>query len=157
MTITPKALASRRNAVDFAFAGEPVHLEYYPTVLSQMKAGELNDLAARANHANTEEEAQAVTLEMCQKLAPGLAAWDYVEFVNPDGTPGPMVPLTPERLAQEMEQYPDFIIACLQACFAHMQQGNATGTTASAPSAATSSPMVDSTISPVESSQNPSA
>ena len=145
MPITPHQLATRRKAVTFIFAGEPIHIEYYPAAVNAETMQEAQDIqtrliAASQDEQATEADAQALLLELGGWLTRVLASWDYLEDSSDDGTPGPMVPITAERLAHEITRFPDFIVAIINAIGQDFQQGKASGADSSAPSGATSSP-----------------
>lgn len=161
MPITPSALRQRRAVCHFEYMGETVTAEYYPASLGPETGPQLKGWIARATVAQErqdEDEARATLYEFGVWICAILAAWDYLEDA-PDPTTGAavMVPITPERLADEMARFPDFIMAVLVAIIQDRARGNVNGTTSPAPSGATSSPTVPSTPSPVKSSLSLSA
>lgn len=134
MPLTPRAIADRRAACTFTYAGEPVQITYYQgriTALSkeaiEAKQTELNALAERP-----EEEQRAALAAFVLDF---LASWDVVESVADDGTPGPLLPLDVATLAT---LDPDFLGALLAAMIEDAKAGKATGTKPPASSAAIS-------------------
>lgn len=143
MPITPSQLANRRVAVTFEFGGMTAKLEYRPAVLSGDGGTQINELRKRliaANEANDEAEVATLTQDIAAWISRLLASWDYMEDPAEDGTPGEMVPLTPERIAAEMDRFGDFIIACVAAAAEDHNAGKPSGVVSSAPSGDTSSP-----------------
>lgn len=140
MPLTPNQLLYRRVPVTFDFAGETLHIEYYPAILSGNGISQLNAMRERIQAATTDEDVKPILLEFGGWMARLLASWDYLENPNEDGTPGPMVPLTAERIAAELERFSDFITACATAAVQDYQAGKTDGAASSARSDATSSP-----------------
>ena len=132
MPFTPKKLAERVERVDFTFGGEPVFIEYRPAVLTGDGLAQFNAIQARAQVAASEEEADATLKEFGAWVSRVLSAWDYLEDPDEDGKPGPMVPLTPERVEREAKRYGDFVAACARVAMEHFTQGKAIGAASSA-------------------------
>ena len=159
MPFTPNKLARRRVSTTFPFSGENMTVEYYPAALNDDSMKERNRLvtemqALAKQHEDipvekTEERAavktqiDAVGLEFAEWLSTFFCGWEYFEDTE-DGTQGPMVPLTPERLLREMERYPDFVSACALAILHDFQEGNAQGAASSVRSGATFLPTEES-------------
>ena len=157
MPMTPDKLDTRVVTVTFPFGDDEMTIKYRPRALSLDKQQaaqksieriqELNavleDPAASAKaKAAAKAEADALNASAAAWIAEIFAWWDYVESFNEDGTPGPMVPITAERVAQELEIHTDFLQACLAATTEDYNRGKPNGAASSPPSAATSSRTV---------------
>lgn len=152
MPITPAKLATRQKPITFEYLGEPVNVSYFPAAFTRDIMQEMQDWLARINGDGvTEEEGQAILRDFGAWCCDLIASWDYCEDdgVTPQA-------LTPENLAAQIVQFPDFIIAVLMAIMTDRNQGNATGTTPLPRSDATSSQTGNSTSSPTALSRKPS-
>ena len=148
MPITPSQLTQRTKATSFPFAGEQVAIEYHPAAINDESLAQLRDLSAQINDVTDETPeatVNALYLLFGAWVARVLSWWEYNEDPAADGTPGAMVPLTPERIADEMRRFGDFVGACVQAAIVDYQGGKPTGDGSSALFDATSSPTAAST------------
>ena len=155
MPITPSQLEKRRKATPFPFAGEDVGIEYYPAAINDESLTALRTLSAKIGEITDEtpeNEVDALYLVFGAWVARILASWDYYENPAADGTPGLMIPLTPERIAEELRRFGDFVGACVRAAITDYQGGKPTGDDSYVPSDAISSLTEASTSLTVKSS-----
>lgn len=153
--MTPDKLDVRVVSVTFPFGDDEMTIKYRPRAFSndKMQAAnkaiqrvqELNDLVenpktSKAAREAATAEADKLDAEASAWIADILVWWDFVEYFNDDGTPGPMVPITPARISQELETHTDFMQACLAAATEDYNKGKPNGTASSPRSGATSSP-----------------
>ena len=153
MPFTPDKLDTRVVTVHFTFGDDETSIKYRPRAFSLDKqqaaqksierVQELNAVlddpkASAKAKAAAKDEADALNASAAAWIAEILVWWDYVESFNEDGTPGPMVPITPERVAQELETHTDFVQACLAAATEDYNRGKPNGDASLPPSAATS-------------------
>lgn len=152
MPITPSVLARRTAACSMEYAGETLHIAYYPAAITQESAQELQTWVEHVTALpddTSEEQQHAELVPFGAWICKILARWD---FLQDDGET--MQPITPDNLAAWLIASPDFIASVIVAILQDRARGNASGTTPPEPSGATSSPVASSTASPVVSSQN---
>ena len=153
MPMTPDKLDTRVVTVTFPFGDDEMTIKYRPRGFSNdrvqraqqaiARIQELNALMENPKTSNAAREAAAAEADQLDSqasvwIADILVWWDYVECFNEDGTPGPMVPITPARISQEMQTHTDFVNACLAAAAEDYNKGKPNGAASSPPSAATS-------------------
>ncbi len=142
MPLSLVEITQRTAPATFTFLGETVNLDYYPARVSVAGPFELEAAQKRAMAAAEEAEKRgedgvaAARRVMAEFVCELLAGWDLVENKAPDGTPGPRIPVTVERVAQID---PGFLGECLTAIFAAARMGKAERTPSSAPLPRTSS------------------
>jgi hypothetical protein len=97
MPITPRQIRERKGRVEFTFAGEPVWVEYAAALMEGITQDQADAWQEEIEACETPAQTRAVLAKMVSDY---VTAWDVVERINPDGTLGPMFPLTPERLVE---------------------------------------------------------
>ena len=161
MPVTPTRLKALKKGIDFDYMGDPIHVEYHPAAISAQSLTHLQDIyrrmdAARNNPDITEEEAEALMLELGVWMADALAGWDYIEDDAALGTVGEPIPITPERIVFELKRLPDFITTCVAEIGRDYNKGKVSGAPSSEPSGGISSPTASLTSSPVRPSRKKS-
>lgn len=146
MPLTPDKLDTRVVTVTFKFGDDDMSIKYRPREFSMDKqqsalkaierVKELNAIADDPKSdprdvAAAKAEAETLDASASAWVAQILVWWDYVEYFNEDGTPGPMVPITPERISQEMETHTDLVTACMAAAAEDYNKGKPNGTASS--------------------------
>lgn len=98
MPITLGQLTANRKSATVRFdGGGELHIDYYPRKLT---AEMLTRFAALDTIGKMEQtQALDIALAATDMLLDLLADWDLVEHINDDGTPGPVEPITRERVA----------------------------------------------------------
>jgi hypothetical protein len=96
MPLTPQKIKERVNRVDFTIAGEPFWIEYRAAIVEALTQEKLERWQEEANACETEEEQHRYIAGILCEL---ISAWDCVESINDDGTPGPMLPLDVDHVA----------------------------------------------------------
>ena len=153
MPLTPDKLDVRVVTVTFPFGDDEMTIKYRPRAFSNDKMQEaqraiarVQDLNALVENPKTTKAAKAAAEAEAAELDATAAAWisdifvwwDYVEYFNEDGTPGPMVPITPARISEEMQTHTDFVNACLAAAAEDYNRGKPNGAASSPRSGASS-------------------
>lgn len=127
MPLTPSKIKTMTYPTHFEYMGETVNLSYYPTAIRNTSQTELEAWQAHAQAA-TEAEQDTVLVEFGGWVCKILASWDFVESVNDDGTPGPMMAITPENIAAVSQSCGDFMLRVIEAIFVDFKAKNETGT-----------------------------
>lgn len=155
MPLTPTKLAERRERVAFPFAGETMTIEYVPAALSDESIKAMQTMSARiqaleqqlaaatengdeAAQAAAQTEADTLNHDFAEWVSRVLVWWDYAEYVNEDGSSGPMIPLTPESIMEQSSKYGDFVNACIFAAVQDYREVKPNGVVSSVRSGATS-------------------
>ena len=153
MPLTPDKLDVRVVSVTFGFGDDEMTIKYRPRAFSNDKMQEaqkaiqrVQELNALVENPKTTKAAKAAAEAEAAELDATAAAWisdifvwwDYVEYFNEDGTPGPMVPITPARISDEMQTHTDFVNACLVAAAEDYNRGKPSGAASSPRSGASS-------------------
>lgn len=113
MPLTIAKLAARTADTSFEYAGETVHLSFYPAKVTLLNEFEWAQLEKKATDAAVEAEGAgndpvaAVQRTIAEFVCNVLADWDVLEAED-----GPKVPVTVDRVA---EFDPAFLGACLAA------------------------------------------
>ena len=98
MPLTPAAIAQATLPATLDYAGETVKLTYRPAAVEAITKDALTAWDAEVTSAGGDRE--ALRRVLADKVASLVATWDVVESVAEDGTLGPVVPLSVDRLAQ---------------------------------------------------------
>lgn len=149
MPLTPAAIAQRTESTTFQFAGESVTITYRAGKVGAITKAEADGWETTVD-ALDEADARAFLAGLvCEYIA----SWDVVESINEDGSLGPMVPLSVERISVFD---PAFLGTVLAEAIKAVRLGNASAPSSSVASGASSSPATPA-ISPADSSPSPSA
>ena len=146
MPFTPDKLDTRVVTVTFKFGDDDMTIKYRPREFSFDKQQQANKIVERVKELNAiveNPESDAAAIEAAKAeaaqldasaytwLAAVLVWWEYFEYVNEDGTPGPMIAITPARVSEEMETHTDFMQACMAAIAEDYNKGKSNGTASS--------------------------
>lgn len=126
MPLTPQRIAERLGHISFPFADDTVHVDYRAARVDAITQEQVTEWFAEAEKM-TDEEGAAL---MADLVATHVASWDVVESVGEDGTLGPMVPLTVERL-KDLD--PTFLVQVFMRVVMHANEGKGGGTASPKP------------------------
>lgn len=108
MPLTPSRIAQRLISFELPFAGDVIKLTYRGAVADNLDGDQLlrdikAQLAALPPEATEAERAAVQRRFVAEQFCAIVAAWDCCEDPapgDPNGTPGPVIPLTVERILQ---------------------------------------------------------
>ena len=127
----PLSLAKLTAATAHAtldIGGETLEVEWFP---KRYSSAMMHRFSAFDRIADLSPEEMVAALDTAaDMLAQLVASWDFYENIADDGTPGPVVALTPERLRQCSLEV---LWTILTALMGEMRMGEANGTTSKQP------------------------
>lgn len=137
MPLSLAALTADTTHARLAIAGEALNVEWYPKRFTTAMMRKLAAIDPEVRPLTGDVEDMVGRMEFAaDMLAQLVKSWDFYEYVNDDGTPGPVIAPTRERLS---ECSFELLWMILEALLSETRLGESSGTTPKARSHASSS------------------
>jgi len=136
MPLSHAALTARITHSTLDIEGETLNVDWYPKRLTSEMMHRVGETSTRRLADMSVAETLAAIDTAAESLAQLVGGWDFYEYIDEDGTPGPVIEPTLERLRQCSIE---LLWAIFNALLGETRMGEANGTSPQARSRASSS------------------